>query len=375
MSGLDAELKAALNKLETDLGGKFSDYDAAITGLKAEVTEILQKGTRVPAPAGHKAGGSIRQALAKSTGLERLRKGEVKSSDPVGLGLSLKALTSLQGSGGSPGEGIDVQSERAPGLFGYAMRPLTIFDVLPSRPIASNALTFTRMTGFVNAAAGQGAEGTTKAEQTITPALVTAPIETIAVWHDASKQVLDDEPGLESTVAALLGHGAREKAERQLVNGAGSAFEMTGLITDGTTFVPTVAPKADRIGQCQATMAKEGYQPSLVLLNPVDWFAIRAERATTGDAQYVGPGWAAPAAPSIYGVQTVASAAVPEGTAIVIDTQYVEILDRQETTVEFSRETGNNFKQNLVTVLAEMRLGLAVYDTKAVQVIDLEAAI
>ena len=45
------------------------------------------------------------------------------------------------------------------------------------------------------------------------------------------------------------------------------------------------------------------------------------------------------------------------------------------TAVECSRETGNNFKQNLVTVLSEIRLGLAVYDTNAVQVIDLEAAI
>ncbi|MGF2734834.1 phage major capsid protein [Marinobacter sp. DUT-1] len=378
MDYMAEEVKKALADLETDLGKRFEkidDLDEQVTGIKHDMTELFQKGTKSPAPASHKSGGSIREALTKSPGLERMRKENSKNSDPIDLGLSIKALTSLQGSGGSPAEGIDVLPEREGGLYGYAMRPLSLLDVLPIRPISSNALTFTRMVNFVNAAAGQGAEGTEKAEQTITPTLITAPVETIAVWHDASKQVLDDEPGLEATIGMLLSHGATEKAERQIVNGAGGSFEMSGLITDGTTFVPTVAPMADRIGQCQATMANAGYQPSLVMLNPVDWFTIRSERAVTGDEQYIGPGWAAPAAPSIYGVQAVASAAVPQGTAIVVDTRFVNLLDRQQTTVELSRETGNNFKQNIVTVLAELRMGLAIYDTAAVQVINLTGTV
>ncbi|WP_303288238.1 phage major capsid protein [Marinobacter sp. SS8-8] len=376
MNELHRELREGLKGLEEGINTKFDELQTKTTELERDLRDLYQKGgSSAPLPGGQQRVSSIREALTKSAGLARMQKEGSKNSDPIDLGLSIKALTSLQGSGGSPAEGIDVQPEREGGLFGYAMRPLTLFDVMPIRPISSNQLTFTRMSGYSNAAAGQGAEGTTKAEQTIDPGLITAPVETIAVWHDASKQVLDDEPGLESTIAMLLTHGVREKAERQIVNGAGSSFEMSGLITDGTAFVPTVAPMADRIGQCAATMGNSGYLANLVMLNPVDWFTIRSERATGGDEQYVGPGWAAPASPAVYGVPAVASAAVPQGTAIVIDTRFVNLLDRQQTTVELSRETGNNFKQNIVTVLAELRMGLAIYDTAAVQVIDLTSSV
>lgn len=369
------QLADMLQESNEEIRSEFKNINQRISGIEGEVTELYQKGTKAPAPTSHKSGGSIREALQKSGGLDRMRKGETKNSDPIDLGLSIKALTSLQGSTGSPGEGIDVQPEREGGLFGYAMRQLSILDVMPIRPIASNALTFTRMVNYSNSADTQSGEATTKAEQGITPSLITAPVETIAVWHDASKQVLDDEPGLEATIAMLLTHGVREKAERQIVNGAGGNFEMSGLITDGTTFVPTVAPMADRIGECAATMGNSGYQAGVVLLNPQDWFTIRAERATSGDGQYVGPGWAAPASPAVYGIPAVASAAVPQGTAIVVDTRFVNLLDRQQTTVEMSRETGNNFKQNIVTVLAELRMGVAIYDTFAVQVIDLTGTV
>ncbi|HAJ44321.1 MAG TPA: phage major capsid protein, partial [Alcanivorax sp.] len=123
-----------------------------------------------------------------------------------------------------------------------------------------------------------------KAEQSITPELVTAPIETIAVWHDASRQVLDDEPGLAQTLSMLLQHGVQAKAESQIIAGAGgNNFTISGFTNEGTTFVPTVAPKADRIGESAATMQASGYQPDLVILHPNDWFAIRSERAVSGN--------------------------------------------------------------------------------------------
>ena len=370
-----SDLIKQLEESNQQIFRKFEELDQRVATLDMELIGLHQKGTRLPDAAGLNQGGTIQGALSKSDALERMRNG-AKNSDPIALdGVSVKTLTSLQGSTGSPQEGIDVQSQREAGLFGYAMRPMTLFDVLPVTPISSNAMTFTRLSGFSNAADTQSGEGADKAGQTLTPTLITAPVETVAVHHDASKQVLDDKPGLVTNISMLLGHGVREKAERQIVAGAGGAYEMSGLITDGTTFVPSVAPMADRIGECAATMGDSGYQASVVLMNPKDWFTIRSERAAGGDEQYVGPGWAAPANPAVYGVPVVASAAVPKGTAIVVDTRFVAVLDRQQTTVELSRETGNNFKQNLVTILAELRMGLAIFDTRAVQVIDLNSEV
>lgn len=368
------EIKSLIDQSDARVFERIDAIQSQVKDVESELLTLQQKGAvggLTPQTKGNK---SITATLRESDGLRALKNG-ARSSGQIDLGMSIKALTSLQGSTASPAAGIDVQSERAQGLYGYAMRPLSLFDVMPVRSIASNSLTFTQMQSFSNAAAGQAGEGVEKAEQNIDPDLKSAPIETIAVWHDASNQVLDDEPGLEQSITMLLMHGVQEKAERQIISGAGGGFTISGLTNEGTTFVPSVAPMADRIGECQATMANSGYQPDLVILNPVDWFTIRSERAVSGDEQYVGPGWNAPATPSIYGVRTIASPAVAQGTAIVVDTRFVSLLDRMQPTVEFSRETGNNFKANLTTILAELRVGLAVFDPLAVQTIDLTGTV
>jgi len=372
---MNDQIKSQLSELDQKLGEKFSRYEEQLETLSGDVLDIQQKAANAPAYEA-KSRDPMGQALANSQGLAQLRAGNAKSSGPIDLGMSIKTLTSLQGATGSPVEGIDVQSQREQGLFGHAMRPLTLLEALPVRPIASNSLTFTQMSNYSNTAGTQDGEGVQKDEQTITPDLITAPVETIAVWHDASRQVLDDEPGLTQTIATLLQHGVQAKAESQIISGSGgNSFTISGLTTEGTTFVPTVSPKADRIGESAATMQASGYQPDLVILHPADWFDIRSERAVSGDEQYVGPGWASNANPTVYGMPVVVSPAVSSGTAVVVDRRLVAVLDRMSARVEISTESGSNFKANIATLLAEMRLGLAVFDAKAVNVIDLNTSV
>lgn len=368
------EIKSLLDASDERIGARFKEIDQKFTRINDELVDVRQKGASSAAFA--VANKSGLKSLASEAGIKAVASGTARSSGPIDLGISVKTLTSLQGATGSPLSGIDVQSQRQEGLFGHAMRPLTLLEALPSRPIASNSLTFTRMTGFSNAAATQAGEGATKAEQTIDPTLVTAPVETVAVWHDASRQVLEDEPGLMLTIGQLLQHGVQAKAESQIISGAGgNNYTMSGLTNEGTTFVPSVAPKADRIGESAATMQAAGYQPDLVILHPTDWFEIRSERAISGDEQYVGPGWASEANPTVYGLPVVVSPAVSAGTAIVVDRRLVSVLDRMSATVEVSTESGSNFKANIATILAELRLGIAVFDAKAVNVIDLNASV
>ncbi|WP_370212564.1 phage major capsid protein [Alloalcanivorax venustensis] len=374
MSDMNSTLHDHLKRLDGQLSERFADYDAKLRNIDADLLDVQQKGASIKPQA--RNGSNLPQVLSKSQALADFKSGASRGTGPIDLGLSIKALTSLQGSTSSPQEGIDVQSQREIGLYGHAMRPLTLLEALPVRAIGSNALSFTRMTDFSNAADTQEGEATSKAEQSITPELVTAPIETIAVWHDASRQVLDDEPGLAQTLSMLLQHGVQAKAESQIIAGAGgNNFTISGFTNEGTTFVPTVAPKADRIGESAATMQASGYQPDLVILHPNDWFAIRSERAVSGNEQYVGPGWASAAEPTVYGMPVVVSPAVTAGTAIVVDRRLVAVLDRMDARVEMSTESGNNFKANIATILAEMRVGLAVFDPKAVNVIDLSTSI
>ena len=49
----------------------------------------------------------------------------------------------------------------------------------------------------------------------------------------------------------------------------------------------------------------------------------------------------------------------------------VTILDRQQVSVMVSMHHADNFTKNLLTILGELRGGLAVYDTGGVGLVDI----
>ncbi|WP_440058763.1 hypothetical protein [Pseudomonas fragariae (ex Marin et al. 2024)] len=63
---------------------------------------------------------------------------------------------------------------------------------------------------------------------------------------------------------------------------------------------------------------------------------------------------------------------MPEGKALILDTT-TALLDHQEVAVEASRMDGDNFRRNLVTILAELRAGLAVYASTSMRLVTLSA--
>src|SRR5690606_6458568 len=119
----------------------------------------------------------------------------------------------------------------------------------------------------------------------------------------------------------------------------------------------TMQHPADRVGEAITSLKARGWNPNVVVMNPADWFTIASERAETGNGQYVLGSPRDPSPASLWGVPVVVTVAMPAGKALVLDTTTLALLDRQEVTVEASRHDGNNFRRNLVTILAELRAG------------------
>lgn len=358
------ELKEALQALSTKLETKQNEK---FQQIENEIRDLAQQQGAPHAWMPCKPQ-TMAQHFMKSDGFNAMKAG-ARDTGKVTLNMELKALTSLQGSAEVTPVGIDVQSQRMGGLFGVAFAPTRLSEALAAIPVASNALSFTRLINDTNAADYQNGEGTNKAEQDLTPSLVTANIATIAVWIPASEQVLDDEPGLAVAIDSLLRAKILDKVENELINGTGAAHKISGLLNEATTFAATATDKADKIGQAIATLQADGYSPSAICISPADWFEIRSERATGGE--YVANGWLSTGERSIYDVPVVVCSKLATGTVIVMDTTYVNLLDRQAPTVMMSSEDGSNFIQNLVTIRAEMRVGLAVYDQQAVLKVSL----
>jgi HK97 family phage major capsid protein len=104
-------------------------------------------------------------------------------------------------------------------------------------------------------------------------------------------------------------------------------------------------------------------------MHPVHEFKIMSERTTTGE--YVAGGWSTPNQSNIWSLQRVATPAIAAGTALVLDRNVVLVLDREQPTVLVSTESRNNFIRNLMTILGEIRLGLAILNPSAIKSVTL----
>lgn len=284
-----------------------------------------------------------------------------------GVGIKhLKALVTLPSGGTS---GFPTQPQRGP-LIDPAQAPLTLVDVLPSTPVSSDSYEFVQITRVNNAGVQQN-EGDQKPETEFDANLETAKIATVAHWTQASRQVLADNAQLSAMLSRVLSIDVTAKYEGLLLNGNGTTDKIHGLVPQATPFAHTKTHKPDRVSECLAAMWAQGYVGSVVIMNPFDWSDFETERADSGDGQYVAGGWANPAAPSVWRTPVARAAGLAQGSALVVDTRLVTMLDRQQVTTAVSAEDRDNFIRNLITMLAEMRGGLAVYDTQAVQLVDL----
>ncbi len=240
--------------------------------------------------------------------------------------------------------------------------------MLPIVPVTSATYEFVRLDGYINGAAYQKEEGEEKAEGSMPTKMERAEI---ATWIPASLQVLKDNDQLEGQINTLMSVGVRQKLEAELINGAGGAGEILGFKKQATAAGITTGKPADRIGAALTDLKAEGWNPNVIVMNPRDWFAIESERAEDGDGQYVIGTPLDPAPPSLWGTPVVVTSGMPQGEALILDTSVAALLDRQEVTVEASRHDGDNFRRNMVTILAELRAGLAVFAPTATRLVAL----
>lgn len=363
------------------------DHSKAVAGLATKVDESLskaeqalesvqkmeEKGVKVLVGSNGVSTKSAVQAFTKSAGMAAMRDG-AQSTGRVELpAISLKALVNA-GRGQANDSEYNGQAERAAGVFNDPRLALNLLDALITIPVTSATYDYTQLTTFENNADYQLKEGQLKAESNVTLVDATANVQTVAHWTRASVQVLDDEPSLQAYLGNLMGYGALSKLESEIINGVGGTGKIMGLLAQATPFtdeIPTGSTATDKIGWAVATMKTTGWKPGVVLMNPIDWFAIQSSK--TVDNAYLIGGPQDPAPATLWKSSVVEVPSLARGKALIIDPAHVRILDRMQPTVIATRFDRDNLVTNLVTLLAELRAGLAVFAKDAVRSVDLTA--
>ncbi|TNE75539.1 MAG: phage major capsid protein, partial [Gammaproteobacteria bacterium] len=104
------------------------------------------------------------------------------------------------------------------------------------------------------------------------------------------------------------------------------------------------------------------YRPTAVLLNPADWFDIDTRKVGASDDRYVVGNPREMGQPRLWGLPVVITNSITSGTFLVGAFDIgAQIWDREDATIEVSRENSDNFVKNMVTILAEERIALTVY--------------
>ena len=355
---ISAEVKAGLEKSSQQgeqLAVKFAELEQLVTKLAANSNR------------GPQAQKSLGQQVTED---EKVKAFLEQGGGKVRFGV--KAITSA--TSGSGGAGDLIVPQRNPGIMRAPDRALVIRDLLSVGRTTSNSIEYVQETGFTNAAAPV-AEGAQKPESSLEFNLVSTPVRTIAHWIQASKQVLQDVPALQSYIDTRMRFGLALVEEAQILAGDGTGQNLLGLIPQSTPFdVSRAKPGDTRIDIVRRAMTQvrlAEYRADAILLHPSDWEEI--ELTKTDEGSYV---WANPRGllgPTLWGLPVIDTTAVEEGEFLVGNFQMAAMLwDREDAVVDISTEDRDNFIKNMVTIRAEERLALEVSRPEALIYGDFE---
>lgn len=260
-----------------------------------------------------------------------------------------------------------VQNTRLPGVVALPQRRMTVRDLLSPGRMDGSTLEYVKETGFTNNAAPV-AEGAVKPESSLKFDLVTTSAKVIAHWVKASRQILDDASQLQSIVDQRLRYGLAYVEEQQLLNGDGTGQNLLGIVPQASAYTAPIAVTGAtiidqiRLALLQAELAE--YPSTGIVMNPKDW--TRVELLKDSQGRYIIGNPQGNAAASLWGIPVVTTPAMQEGKFLAGAFRLgAQLFDRWEARVEVSTENQDDFIRNMVTILAEERLALAVYRPEA----------
>lgn len=250
----------------------------------------------------------------------------------------------------------------------------TIADLLLSGTVTGNSWTYFQE-GPVSGAPAPTSESTTKPEVKGQFTQVTEALTKIAGWSKESDELIEDFAALASVVSARLVRRLRLAEESQLLVGNGSPPNLKGILTRDVQTESQAASgdsAADAIFRAITKVQTATFLPAdFIVINPADYQKLRL--AKDGNDQYYGGGFftgaygagGIPSVPSLWGLRTVVTSSISAKTVLVGSGQAAQVFRKGGIRVEMTNTDQDDFITNRVTLRAEERLLLAVYQPSA----------
>ncbi len=359
-----------LGTITTDMNTKLTEQGTTITALKADLQEVQQKmaagferSSQVVKTIGDLVIDSDQYKAVKAAG------GALRRMDPVAVKSFWSRLDGQKDIVNATGLNQPLVPADYRGMVAPQLRRLTIRDLIPVATTDSNSIQYVKELLFTNNAAPQYSatspptyEGVAKPKSDITFQLTTVAVVTLAHWIAASRQVLSDAGMLRGYIENRLTYGLKLEEEDELLNSTGTNGELNGLrnqataysgAVTGDTVIDTLLRSVNQVNLSEFTA--DGF-----VLHPTNWTNLLLLKDTEGRYIFGDPG--AVQAPRIWGLPVVPTQAMPVNNFLTGAFQMAaQIFDREDASVRIAEQHANFFVENMVAILAEERIALAVY--------------
>jgi HK97 family phage major capsid protein len=204
-----------------------------------------------------------------------------------------------------------------------------------------------------------------------------APVRTIAHYEIAHRNVLMDEPQLQSTINNELLYGLRLTEDNQILNGTGTGNDLRGILNtpDIQTYDISSGPGTDKKQDALRRAATKAilayYDPNGIVVHPYDWEDIELDKGSDGHYT-VSMNVTVGADARLWRMSVVDSPAIAEGRGLVGAFGLgAQLYDRMQANIRIAEQHSDLFTRNAVAILAEQRLALAVKRPESFVSVDL----
>lgn len=253
------------------------------------------------------------------------------------------------------------------GVVDTPLRRLTIANLLGSGTMSNTSLTYW-VQGAVEGSPAAVAEEGLKPQIHFNFSPVTEALSKIAVITKISDEAMADTDYLVSVINSQLVGRLQVVEEDQILNGSGSAPNLRGILnrTGLQTYATSAGADEDEVFDAifhAVTMVSTGdAQESAdgIVINPADYEKLRLSK--DGEGRYRAGGPFEGGNPGLWGVRTVVTPAIAQGTVLVgAFGTAAQLFRKGGIQVDATNSNEDDFKYNRVALRAEERILLAVY--------------
>lgn len=377
-----ADQKESIAKANADLADMVDELKIEETKVKNEKALELdnQPVNEMPVPPTEekKSFKTIGEQLAESDAYKAYTEQGVKGVDSKGDFSPYEYKTTLNTTGYPP------ESLRTPGILETALRdPDSVIGLFDQIETQQNAYVYLEETTFTNNAGSvaEAADISTSNEGALAFTERTESIRKMATFLPVTDELLADVAGVQGYVNSRLSTMMKLNMDNQLINGDGSAPNLTGVLNKSgiNTFdYSSYSGELARLGQIYQAITeirKDSFtEADAIVMHPSDWYQIVTSvtdiTTTSSGAAAKNPlfvvagGFGADAAPRIWGLKVVPSTVIAEGTALVGKFgggEAAHVVMRQGVDLAVSDSHSDFFAKNQLAIRLTMRLGFPIY--------------